>query len=247
MSDGFDETTVTALVVGPCVLGLLWAFKEKAFLKGVALDGKGKVKDSLLANDGLQKPSVAGSPEESLQKMKMIAGFIDLGANAFLLKEYQYMLVFVGVMAVFVTAQVGSGACVAFVVGSITSIISGWVGMKVAVYANVRTTHECWTKGVAAGYDVAVRAGSIMGFCLVSLGVLILYGLILLLKEKFDMFDLGTDGSLDHKKLFEALAGYGLGGSSIALFGRCIVDFDKPRREALLDPRGIAEVWLSTL
>merc|ERR1719311_1835316 len=95
--------------------------------------------------------------------------------------------------------------------------------MKVAVFANVRTTHECWTKGVAAGYDVAVRAGSIMGFCLVSLGVLILWGLINLLYSKWEAFGLCADddcSKLDPQRLYEALAGYGLGGSSIALFGR---------------------------
>ncbi|KAF4698288.1 hypothetical protein FOZ63_022250, partial [Perkinsus olseni] len=77
---------------------------------------------------------------------------------------------------------------------------------------NVRTAHEAW-KDLASGYDVAIRGGSVMGFMLVSLGVLNLF--ILVSIYNLDVFYGG-----DHPTLYEAIAGYGLGGSSIALFGR---------------------------
>merc|ERR1719437_248644 len=100
---------------------------------------------------------------------------------------------------------------IAFVVGAVTSIICGWIGMRIAVYTNVRTTHECW-KDLASGFDVAIQGGCVMGLSLVSLGVLDLFFLILAFKAYFH-FD-------SEASMYEAIAGYGLGGSSIALFGR---------------------------
>merc|ERR1719193_1734271 len=91
-------------------------------------------------------------------------------------------------------------------------MICGYVGMVIATYANVRTTHEAWRE-LAPAFNVAFRAGSVMGFVLVSLGVLQLVGLIYLYK-------LPSFYGADTKDMYEALAGYGLGGSSIALFAR---------------------------
>merc|ERR1719456_1320103 len=110
------------------------------------------------------------------------------------------MAQFLVAFGLFVGWKVGAGAMVAFVVGAVTSILAGWIGMKIAVYTNFRTTHECWAS-ITRGYEVAIRGGCVMGFSLVSLGVL---------NGHFE----------DSKALFEAVAGYGLGGSSIALFGR---------------------------
>merc|ERR1719460_3573818 len=100
------------------------------------------------------------------------------------------------------------GATGAFVVGALMSIISGWIGMQTAVMANVRTTYACYLS-LPEGYDMAVRGGSIMGMALTSIGTLALYALI----KAFHAIYVPKD-------CYEALAGYGLGGSSIALFGR---------------------------
>ena len=81
---------------------------------------------------------------------------------------------------------------------------------QIAVYTNVRTAHESW-KSLRLGFNVAVRGGSVMGFTLVSLGVLNLFALI----WYFNRLQWDSPAAL-----YEALAGYGLGGSSIALFGR---------------------------
>merc|ERR1719160_1921986 len=92
--------------------------------------------------------------------MTEVSGFISEGAIAFLVKEYQYMAVYVVVFSVLLMA-VGMGTVISFVVGSITSILSGYVGMKIAVYTNVRTAHEAW-KDLSSG--VLALWGLIKGF-----------------------------------------------------------------------------------
>ena len=105
----------------------------------------------------------------------------------------------------------------AFVIGAITSIVSGYIGMAAAVMSNVRTTFKCWTEGFTEGLEVAIRGGSIMGFGFCSIGVLVHYCIIMVFCLPF-AFEAGdTDNAVS---LCEALAGFGLGGSSIALFGR---------------------------
>ena len=90
--------------------------------------------------------------------------------------------------------------------------------MSIAVYANVRTSIKClesWT----AGFNTAFRAGSVMGFALVSLGLFVLYGLILLFHLQFSFNDPEHPHTAS-QILFECIAGYGLGGSCVALFCR---------------------------
>ena len=105
---------------------------------------------------------------------------------------------------------------IAFVVGGLTSILCGYIGMTIAVYSNARTATMCqvsWTDG----FNTAFRAGSVMGFCLTSFGLLILYASIYVFRF-FMLWDKGNTHTSEI--LFECITGYGLGGSSIALFGR---------------------------
>merc|ERR1719247_2195101 len=154
---------------------------------------------------------MADSERASIVKlMNEIAGIITDGAMSFLFAEYKYMAVFILCFCGILYPLTGWETTVAFVVGGVTSILCGWIGMKIAVYTNVRTAHECW-KELGRGFDVAIQGGSVMGLSLVSLGVLVLFGLIKVLQ----MFS-----PLKEQVFFEAIAGYGLGGSSIALFGR---------------------------
>lgn len=99
---------------------------------------------------------------------------------------------------------------IAFILGGITSVISGFLGMKIATYANARTTLEA-RKGVGKAFITAFRSGAVMGFLLAANGLLVLYITINLFKIYY-----GDDWG----GLFEAITGYGLGGSSMALFGR---------------------------
>ena len=102
----------------------------------------------------------------------------------------------------------------AFLIGGATSILSGYIGMKIAVYTNVRTTKECATD-ISNGFVVAYRGGQVLGFVLVGLALLVLQVLIIVYKAIADPQD--WDAA---RHLLEAIAGYGLGGSTVALFGR---------------------------
>ena len=110
----------------------------------------------------------------------------------------------------------GLASALAFVIGGLTSILCGYIGMSIAVYANARTATMCqvsWTDG----FNTAFRAGSVMGFCLTSLGLLILYASLWI----FGLFiHWDSDNTHVSEIFFECMTGYGLGGSSIALFGR---------------------------
>eukprot|EP00210_Caulerpa_lentillifera_P009572 g9129.t1 len=83
--------------------------------------------------------------------------------------------------------------------------------MKIATYANARTAVEA-RKGIAPAFMCAFRSGAVMGFLLSGCGLFVIYIVILIYKPIF--------GSKDWEGLFEAITGYGLGGSAIALFGR---------------------------
>jgi H+-translocating diphosphatase len=86
----------------------------------------------------------------------------------------------------FFTAEPGNlGTCyttVAFVIGGVTSILSGYIGMRVAVYTNVRTTKECATS-IGNGFIVAFRGGEVLGFTLVGMALLVLTLIIIVYKS----------------------------------------------------------------
>ncbi len=107
----------------------------------------------------------------------------------------------------------GGFTTVSFILGAATSMVSGYLGMKVAVYSNVRTTISAQKPGWTACFNTAFRAGAVMGFALCGLGMLILYVTMLCFRVQYP-------DSKDWIHLTEALTGYGLGGSCIAMFGR---------------------------
>lgn len=107
---------------------------------------------------------------------------------------------------------------IAFLIGAIVSIACGAIGMVIATQANFRTTY-CARNSLAPAFRVAYRAGCAMGFALVSLGLLILMILIIVFKLILGLEENGN-GANYYRGLFESIAGYGLGGSFVALFGR---------------------------
>jgi inorganic pyrophosphatase len=92
-----------------------------------------------------------------------------------------------------------------FLLGAVTSVVSGFLGMKIATYANARTTLEA-RRGVGKAFITAFRSGAVMGFLLASNGLLVLYVAINLFKLYYGD---------DWEGLFESITGYGLGGSSM--------------------------------
>jgi len=108
-------------------------------------------------------------------------------------------------------------ATIAFLIGALTSVICGYIGMYVAVQANVRTTKEAACNGINAAFLVAYRGGEVMGFVLVGVALLVLSILIV----TYEAIYIGNSKSMEkHQFVFDMLAGYGLGGSTIALFAR---------------------------
>ena len=135
--------------------------------------------------------------------MKEIAGAIAEGARAFLMSEYKVLLVFVIVM--FVVIGIGLSnwlTAVCFLVGSIFSVLAGYLGMGAATKANVRTTSAAMNSGMNAALSVAFSGGSVMGLAVVGLG---LFGISIIYV---------LTGNAD------ILFGFSLGASSIALFAR---------------------------
>lgn len=153
-----------------------------------------------------------------------IVDAISEGAYSFLFREYMYMAAFVFIFGLLIIFVVGIATnhwvdgvltMVSFVVGACTSIMSGFIGMAIAVFANGRTAVKC-AESLHSGFVTAFRAGSVMGQSLVALGVFVLVGLLWLLNAYYN-FQADKEASV---RMFEVAAGYGLGGSSIAMFAR---------------------------
>lgn len=148
-------------------------------------------------------------------KMSRIAKNISDGAMAFLKAEYKVLAIFVAAVAVLLyfkgSSEVGSNGMVAvsFIVGAICSALAGFIGMKVATKANVRTTQAA-RKSLGSALEVAFAGGAVMGLGVVGLGVLGLSGLFMIYSGQG--WELG--------EILNVLSGFSLGASSIALFAR---------------------------
>jgi inorganic pyrophosphatase len=215
-----------AFIFITAIIGMIFAWFQYKLVARVSLTGG----SDTLSNSGLDTSKLIG-----------IYDAIREGADSFLRAEYTicaYFIASFGVVVLLMTSYVekkfqidqGGLTAISFVAGGFTSIVSGLIGMKVAVFANARTTVMAagpnpWTDA----FNTAFRAGSVMGFSLCGLSMLVLYVLAHLFAVHFKDWDTilvdeadCSDGCAhkDALHLMEALAGYGLGGSAIALFGR---------------------------
>ncbi len=166
-------------------------------------------------------PVDLGLAKEESDRLKFIHGAIAEGAMAFLKQEYKtlsyFMIGFAVVIALLTdnheteVANEGLWTAVSFLFGAAISVLSGYVGMKVATAGNARTTVSA-RNSLADAFVVAINSGAVMGFALVGLATL---GLILIY---LFMNMVLTD--VPNNVLMEVIAGFGLGGSTIALFAR---------------------------
>jgi len=149
------------------------------------------------------------------EKMASIAKYISDGAMAFLRAEYKILAIFVVIVAILLGVQgsmtEGSSSLVAlsFIVGALCSGAAGFIGMKVATKANVRTANAA-RSGLSQALEVAFTGGSVMGLAVVGLGVLGLSGLFILYSNIFT----------DINQVITVITGFSFGASSIALFAR---------------------------
>src|SRR5258705_2458591 len=155
--------------------------------------------------------------------MKEISTYISEGAMAFLKAEWKilgYFVVIVGILlAVMATTNPHSHWLIAgaFIVGAVFSATAGYIGMKVATKANVRTAHAARTS-LKKALSVSFTGGSVMGLGVAGLAVLGLGGLFIILKMYF-----APDAAVDSEEMvrtIEVLTGFSLGAESIALFAR---------------------------
>ena len=165
------------------------------------------------------KSSWVKKQDTGTEKMATISAHIQRGAMAFLKAEYKVLSIFVICVAILlgVTANAETShwlVSVSFIIGALCSGLAGFIGMKVATKANVRTTHAA-RSGLAQGLNIAFAGGSVMGLGVVGLGVLGLGSLFLFFG---DMFGTGTYQSVN--KVLAVVTGFSFGASSIALFAR---------------------------
>lgn len=153
--------------------------------------------------------------DEGDAKMARIAKNIADGAMSFLKSEYKILAIFVVAVAILLyfkgAAEANSNGMVAvsFFIGAICSALAGFIGMKVATKANVRTTQAARTS-LAKALEVAFAGGSVMGLGVVGLGVLGLSGLFMIYSQQ----------GWEIREVLNVLSGFSLGASSIALFAR---------------------------
>ncbi|TDJ05474.1 MAG: sodium-translocating pyrophosphatase [Deltaproteobacteria bacterium] len=161
---------------------------------------------------------VVARADAGTDEMIEIAGYIREGAMAFLNREYRVLAIFVLVVAGLLAAvnlpRGTSLVAVSFMVGAVCSGLAGFFGMRVATLANVRTAAAA-RHSIARALDVAFTGGSVMGMCVVGLGVLGLSGLFLIYVNT-----IGSDVTSVTGKVLAILSGFSLGASSIALFAR---------------------------
>ena len=128
--------------------------------------------------------------QEAFEKMTRIAQLIEDGAITFIKKEYAYLGIFCLAFSVLiylavdfpVSAGLSSSympfTTMAFYIGAGTSMLCGYIGMRIAVYTNVRTTWSC-CKSIGDGFHVAFKGGEVLGFTLVSIAIIVLQILII--------------------------------------------------------------------
>jgi K(+)-stimulated pyrophosphate-energized sodium pump len=169
------------------------------------------------------KFSWVSKQDAGTDRMKQISNYIAEGAMAFLKAEWKILTYFVIIAAVLL-AFMGSrnpnshwAIAVSFVVGAFFSALAGFIGMKVATKANVRTAQAARTS-LSKALAVSFTGGSVMGLGVAGLAVLGLGGLFIILKMVFAQ-DVPVD-SVEMVKAIEVLTGFSLGAESIALFAR---------------------------
>lgn len=141
---------------------------------------------------------------EGTDRMKEIASYIHEGAMAFLTREYKMMAVFIVILFIIlcVTPGLGWQTAVCFLIGALFSVLAGFFGMNVATKANVRTANAAKEEGMNKALSTAFSGGAVMGMCVVGLGLIGVSVLYIIFQDT------------------AIVTGFGLGASSMALFGR---------------------------
>jgi len=165
------------------------------------------------------KSAWVANQDAGTDKMKKIASHIAEGAMAFLKAEYKVLIIFVACVAVLLAVTANSTTSsplvgVSFALGAFSSALAGFIGMRVATKANVRTTNAA-RNSLGKALEIAFVGGSVMGMGVVGIGVL---GLSVLLIVYGNMFGMDTQENVT--RVITIITGFSFGASSIALFAR---------------------------
>ena len=163
---------------------------------------------------------------EGTQRMSEIASAIRVGANAFINYEYRVLLIVVLIVAVILAIVTTWHAAVALIIGALMSASAGFVGMKIATYANVRVSNRAReTKDIGKTVKVAFRGGSVMGLCVggfAMLGLFLVYMIFGVGMKQLDVTEAAVENLIGLKFIpfTMTLSGYALGCSMVAMFNR---------------------------
>jgi len=143
--------------------------------------------------------------DEGTDRMKEICSFIHEGAMAFLKREYKTMAIVIVALFIIIGVAISWVTAILYVCGALLSVLAGYFGMNVATKGNTRTAAAAKDGGMIKALAVAFRSGAVMGLCVAGLGLLGL-GIVVV--------------ALDMATVQQCVTGFGLGASSMALFGR---------------------------
>ncbi|HEX7243337.1 MAG TPA: sodium/proton-translocating pyrophosphatase, partial [Longimicrobiaceae bacterium] len=147
--------------------------------------------------------------------MRGLAEQIETGAMAFLRREYTVLVGFVVVIAALLYIAIGQWTAASYVFGAASSMLAGFIGMKAATKANVRTAEAARASGQGMALRMAFNGGAVMGLAVAALG---LFGVSLI--YFFGIHQLGYPVQEEILRFAEVVSGYAMGASSIALFAR---------------------------
>jgi K(+)-stimulated pyrophosphate-energized sodium pump len=148
-------------------------------------------------------------------RMQEISAAVQEGARAYLNRQYMTIGIVGIIILIVLGATLGLHVAIGFVIGAVLSGAAGYIGMNVSVRANVRTA-QASRQGLAAGLNIAFKAGAVTGMLVVGLGLLGVAGYYFILRASYGAGI--TDEQL--RKVLEAMVALGFGGSLISIFAR---------------------------
>mmetsp|Transcript_115667 Transcript_115667/g.247204 ORF Transcript_115667/g.247204 Transcript_115667/m.247204 type:complete len:776 (-) Transcript_115667:92-2419(-) len=215
-------TLADVLIVPACIIGLLAALVNFFIIREIKIGSTSDDSDEDSSDEDARLEASAKTPDGPEGLVPLIYKRIMEGAMTFLRVEYMicaaFCVVFGAVIFVLIAWGTGSNlqgalTALAFIVGAKTSMVCGMLGMLIATFSNARTTLACANDGYTNGFNTAFRGGAVMGYALCSLGVLVLWALL-------SIYKMVWPEASQWEMLMDCVAGYGLGGSTVAMFGR---------------------------